>query len=125
MDDPDEEDVSLTFDELEEQNFLCKSRFRGDDFSAKFRCRRPADNKFSVCVTCHGLVLIWTTTTQTNTSSSSFLFSGCKALYYQKFEGKTTATLTETLIENKHLRNYEYFAIILPHPHSFQEARAK
>lgn len=38
MDDPDEEDVSLTFDELEEQNFLCKSRFRGDDFSEKFRC---------------------------------------------------------------------------------------
>lgn len=35
MDDPHKEDVSLTFDELEEQKFLCKSRFRGDNFSSK------------------------------------------------------------------------------------------
>lgn len=55
-------------------------------FPQEFRCRRAADNEFLVCVTCHGLLRMWTTTEQTNTYSSSVSFSGSKALYYQTFE---------------------------------------
>ena len=56
------------------QTHLYKSRSREDDFSSKFRCRRPGDNEFSTCVTCHGQLRMRTMIKQTNSYSSWFLF---------------------------------------------------
>ena len=55
-------------------------RFREDDFSSKFRCRRAADmyNEFLACVTCHGQLRMRSLTEQTNSHSISFLFSDLK-----------------------------------------------
>ena len=57
---------------------LCKSRFRGDDFSSNFRCRRAADNESPFCVTCHGLLHMQTMTKQTKSYASLFPFSDLK-----------------------------------------------
>jgi len=87
MDDPHEEDVSLTFDELEEQKFLCKSCFRGDNFSTKISLPTSGPQRVS------RLRYMPRTTTHVDydqankyTYSSSVSFSGSKALYLQTFE---------------------------------------
>ena len=62
----DAENVLKIFDELEVQNSPFKSRYRGDDFSSKFHCRRVADDEFPACVTCHGLLHLRTMSKQIN-----------------------------------------------------------
>ena len=57
---------------------LWKSRFRGDDFSSKFRYRRAVGDEFLAYVTSHGLLKIRTMTKQTNSCLSSFSFSDLK-----------------------------------------------
>ena len=60
----DEEDVSMIFDE--HNTHICKSRSREDDFSSKFRCRRPADNELLAYASCHVQLRMQTMTLQTN-----------------------------------------------------------
>lgn len=60
----DEEKVSMIFDE--HNTYICKSRSREDDFSSKFRCRRPADNELLACASCHVQLRMQTMTLQTN-----------------------------------------------------------
>ena len=91
----DEEDVKIIFD-------LWKSRFRGDDFSSKFRCRRAVGDEFLACVTSHGLLKIRTKTKQTNSYLSSFSFSDLKlSIFLRHFAPIQTSVPNDVLSSEK------------------------